>query len=269
MSTWLGLSIGNSRYHWAEFSNHQMLRSWETEHLSEPFLNSSQKDWGDLLRSLNCIPTDQAPLPELWLASVVPAQTELWQTYPHLHRITLADIPIPDMYPSLGIDRALALWGAGSLWGWPVLVIDGGTALTFTGVDDRGVFKGGAILPGLGLQGRSLTQFTAALPQLDPLATTLPPRWATDTLAAMHSGILYTLLAGLDAFITDWWKQFPDSALVFTGGDGNRLATALQSCLVGSERDWLKKLQVNPHLVLQGIAALRSAGRSAKVSGGR
>lgn len=47
LATWLGLSIGNSRNHWAEFANHQMLRSWETEHLSEPFLNSSQKDWGD------------------------------------------------------------------------------------------------------------------------------------------------------------------------------------------------------------------------------
>ena len=35
---------------------------------------------------------------------------------------------ISDAYATFGVDRALALRGAGEKWGWPVLVIDGGTA---------------------------------------------------------------------------------------------------------------------------------------------
>jgi type III pantothenate kinase len=68
----------------------------------------------------------------LYLASVVPSQTALWQTYPDVHIITLDQVPLQGVYPTLGIDRALALWGAGETWGWPMLVIDAGTALTLT-----------------------------------------------------------------------------------------------------------------------------------------
>ena len=41
------------------------------------------------------------------------------------------------MYPTLGIDRALALYSAGSTFRFPVLVIDAGTALRFTGADSH------------------------------------------------------------------------------------------------------------------------------------
>ena len=70
--------------------------------------------------------------------------------------IGLEDIPLEGLYPSLGVDRALALWGAGATWGFPCLVIDGGTALTLTGGNGDGFLVGGAILPGLRLQLQSL-----------------------------------------------------------------------------------------------------------------
>jgi len=47
----------------------------------------------------------------LYLASVVPSQTALWQTYPDVHVITLNQVPLQSVF-TLGIDRALALcWG--------------------------------------------------------------------------------------------------------------------------------------------------------------
>jgi type III pantothenate kinase len=85
----------------------------------------------------------------LSLASVVPNQTALWQDYSNVHEITLDQVPLQGIYPTLGIDRALALWGAGETWGWPMLVIDAGTALTLTGADANRCLIGGAILPGL------------------------------------------------------------------------------------------------------------------------
>jgi len=44
--------------------------------------------------------------------------------------------------------RALAVLGAGKKYGFPCLVIDAGTALTFTGVDRDKKLVGGAIDPG-------------------------------------------------------------------------------------------------------------------------
>jgi len=163
------------------------------------------------------------------VASVVPAHTRHIQSYPALRLLTLGDIPLGQTYPTLGHDRALALWGAGCEYGWPVVVIDGGTALTLTGADGQGNLVGGAILPGLGLQWQSLGQNTAQLPRIPPgdwadRALILPPRWARNPQEAIASGILYTLLAGLREFIAQWQEQYPHSPVVCTGGDSPLLA---------------------------------------------
>jgi type III pantothenate kinase len=119
---WLGLMIGNSRLHWAKFENLEIIETWDTEHLS------FKENRENILDSVS----DKLPL---ILASVVPEQTKIWQEYPNLEVITLEQIPLKNLYPTLGIDRALAVLGAGTKLGFPVLVIDAGTALTFTGCD--------------------------------------------------------------------------------------------------------------------------------------
>ena len=55
----------------------------------------------------------------------------------------------------------------GETGGFPMLVIDAGTALTFTGADANQCLVGGAILPGLRLQLASLGQKTGQLPLLE------------------------------------------------------------------------------------------------------
>lgn len=203
---WLALMIGNSRLHWAEFSDGQLLKTWHSPH-------------GILPKSLS---------QPLYFASVVPAQTSLLiNHFPQAQEITLNEIPLENLYPTLGIDRALAVWGAGEKYGFPCLVIDGGTALTFSAVDGDRRFIGGAILPGLGLQFRTLSQGTAELPKID-LPETLPPRWAMDTGGAIASGILHTVLAGVESFIQDWQREYPQAAIALTGGDGEWLKQNLQ-----------------------------------------
>lgn len=166
--------------------------------------------------------------------------------------VTRDRVPLFQLYPTLGVDRAVAALGAGTRWGFPVLLIDGGTALTLTGVDGSRSLVGGAILPGIRLQGRSLAQKTAALP-FTPVenATALPPRWATDTETAIHSGITYTILAGLRDFIQDWWQRFPDSAVVVTGGDGVALVAGLSAIAPNV----VPKLHFAPHVLFWGMRA--------------
>ena len=207
--------IGNSRLHWASFSGANLDNAWDTDHLPESVIQQFPH-------------TKTLPTP-LIFASVVPTQTALWQNYPGVRLITLDQVPLLGMYSTLGIDRALALYGAGKTWGFPMLVIDAGTALTFTGADANQCLVGGAILPGLGLQLTSLGQKTGQLPLLETrLITALPPRFALDTTAAIQSGVIYTLLAGIKDFIQTWLSIFPNSKLAITGGDSKLLIDYLQ-----------------------------------------
>jgi type III pantothenate kinase len=238
--SWLGLMVGNSRLHWVWFEGALLKSAWNMPHVDREAiaLLITQLDFQTLAQLpkasdwLPHLPSDLPPshLP-LWFASVVPSQTEFWQTYTHAHKIMLGQIPIVGLYPTLGIDRALALLGAIQTLGAPTLVIDAGTALTFTGVDAKARLVGGAILPGLQLQMRSLHEHTA-LPLLRAQNltqdSTLSPRWALSTPEAIKSGILYTLLAGLQDFVADWLQQFPESAIVITGGDRLLLLNLLQ-----------------------------------------
>ncbi len=217
------LMIGNSRLHWALFNNNSLINLWDTPHLSEKinqnFINNcfpENLDFSELLQQ-NII---------INLASVVPNQLIFWQDYPQLNLINLQDIPLKNLYSTMGIDRALALWGCVNKYGFPCLIIDGGTALTLTGINQNQELIGGAIFPGLNLQQKALSLYTANLPTIT-FSKFLPPRWALNTPDAIASGIIYTVLAGISDFIDHWVTQFPQSFIVITGGDRQFLFEAL------------------------------------------
>lgn len=254
---WLGLAIGNSRLHWAGFIR-ETLQTWDTDHLPTATVKQIIQSWKSAkdifppnwVDQIEDTVKDPNPLP-LYLASVVPSQTELWQTYPAIRIITLAQIPLQGIYPTLGIDRALAVWGAGEIWGWPVLVIDAGTALTFTGADVNHKLVGGAILPGLGLQLKSLTQNTAALPEIE-LPDQIPQRFALNTKGAIQSGVVCTVLAGVRNFIAAWWNLYPESRILLTGGESIAIFTYLQA----QTPELAAKLTVEPDLILKGMRSI-------------
>ena len=289
---WLGLMIGNSHLHWAYFEQDILIRTWQTNHLdcslnsplirdlqtlippkvgglggrkyivnqdsplNPPILGDLQtllpSEVRELGRQLDQGTDFPANIP-LDLASVVPKQTELFLDYPDLNLIQLTDIPIKNLYPTLGIDRALAVLGSGENYGFPSLVIDGGTALTLTGINQDRELIGGAILPGLGLQFQSLAIKTAALPRLN-LPKTLPNRWAMNTEEAIASGIIYTLLTGIMDFIEDWLKQFPNSKIIFTGGDGEKLLGYLNELYP----ELTNSFKFDPNLIFWGMRSLRN-----------
>ena len=229
--------IGNSRLHWVRFVGRSLCCAWDTEYLS-----------------VSAVEQYKDHLPPLHMASVVPRQTAVWQNYPGVHEITLEQVPLQGVYPTLGIDRALALWGAGKAWGWPMLVIDAGTALTFTGADANRCLVGGAILPGLGFQIQSLAQRTAGLPLVD-IQVTVPPRWALSTKEAIQSGVIHTIISGLRDFVEAWRQDFPESCITLTGGDRAAILSYLQSQFPGIAAG----LIVDPHLIFWGMHFCRAA----------
>ncbi len=233
----LGLIAGNSRYHWGWWRHGQLKRTWHT-----PW-QSPTTTWVQ----------NQCVWP-VYVVSPVPAQVQVWQRYAHVHVLTLADIPLPGVYATLGVDRALAAWGASRLYGTPVLVIDAGTAISLSAVDAQGQFLGGAILPGLALQCKSLHQGTGALPLVD-WPETLPPVWAKNTVQAMQSGMGYTLVAGLRFYLGQWTGQ-----VVVTGGDGAWVWRQLQGD--GIPLYW------EPDLLLRALGELIARPKDVDITAG-
>jgi type III pantothenate kinase len=252
---WLALSIGNSRLHWALFVGDHLQRQWETPHLSEEAIALLVTTGFDFSAYLST-PLEIASLSagvDLWIASVVPAQTALWQHYTPARVIQLEQVPLKETYPTLGIDRALALWGAGTHWQFPVLVIDAGTALTFTGGGGGRQFVGGAILPGVSLQLRSLSHQTAALPLITPFSAEVPERWAQSTSSAILSGVLYSVVAVVCDFVEAWWQEWPGSAIAITGGDSRLIFNALQA----QHPHLASRIYLSPHLAFWGMQSVR------------
>ncbi len=233
---YLALIIGNSRLHWGYFDQRQLLETWHTPHLKQ---------------AVTELPSPIRKPAWVYIVSVVPEQTQLWESYSRKTIITQDKIPLHYTYDSLGSDRALCAYGAGETYGYPVLVIDGGTALTYTAVGKERDFLGGAILPGLRLQLEALAQQTAALPEIS-LPDTLPQFWATSTPSAIASGILHTLTSGIKDYVTAWWETHPEGVVVFTGGD----ATVLSSYFAEKYPALSQKLIVDETLMFQGIIAL-------------
>lgn len=256
---WLGLVIGNSRLHWGLFINHTLSATVDTPHLPLSIITnlSISPTVDNFVQILSFdIPyystSVSSPLPII-IASVVPTQTTLWEQYPHHHILTLEQIPITGMYSTFGIDRALAIYSAGEIYGYPALVIDAGTALTFTGVDAQKTLVGGAILPGVKLQFNSLGQNTGQLPLLqNSLNEYLPLRFALNTPEAIKSGIIYTLLSSIKDFILAWRELFPETTVVITGGDSNLLYSYLEKQFP----EIAGKIIVDSNLLLSGITKI-------------
>lgn len=112
------------------------------------------------------------------------------------------DVDAPD---EVGPDRIASSLGAYELFGAPCAVIDFGTATTVNFVFKGGVFKGGAIMPGLGLMRDSLSGRTARLPnvELRPAQSAL----GRNTEDAILSGVLCGTAGAVEGIISSVEKQ--------------------------------------------------------------
>jgi type III pantothenate kinase len=224
------LLVGNSRWHWAQ-RQADGLRVWHEP--GPPVSPGAAADpWADLEAwvGVGSLPEDQPP----------PAERRLG-----LERVPLADLP-----PWLGIDRALAGWQAWQRQGAGVLVADAGTCLSLTWIDAAGRFRGGRLSAGLALQLRSLGAATAQLPTLvasaEPGASADP--WPRATAAALELGCVTACAAA----VLEGWRDLQAtgvaSQLWLTGGDAERLAAVLGEAGI--------QPALAPDLALEGLAAL-------------
>jgi type III pantothenate kinase len=150
------------------------------------------------------------------------------------------DYPRPH---SIGADRLANATAVAELYGFPAIVVDFGTAVTFDIISDRRTYVGGVIAPGLEAMTNFLYQRTALLPRI----SLKEPRRAVgkSTIEAMLSGAVFgyrglvrEILARIKA------EQFPRKKVyvVATGGYARLIAGGLPEIGV-----------IHPHLTLEGL----------------
>lgn len=143
----------------------------------------------------------------------------------------------------VGTDRLCAACGAIRGRRRDAIVITIGTAITVNLVRNR-VFRGGVIMPGLGMSLAAMHHFTAQLPQLDLEGPA--PKGIDDTESAMRWGVLLSGAGGIRLAINLLEKGGRSrSPRLVTGGDAARMTP------------WFPpNTLLEPDLTLLGLAAI-------------
>jgi type III pantothenate kinase len=102
---------------------------------------------------------------------------------------------------AVGADRIVNAVAASHYYGFPVIVVDFGTATTVCAIDAERTYRGGAILPGLYVSLEALISRTAKLPSVDLEEEPLPKAIATNTPDSIRSGFIYGYAGAVDALI--------------------------------------------------------------------
>lgn len=150
-------------------------------------------------------------------------------------------------YPErVGIDRLLAARGAMAYEAErPLIVVQAGSAVTVDWVTAESVFAGGAIVPGVPMMLRLLSQAADMLPEVEASELIdLPPLPGKNTEEAMRCGVSSAVVGGIQHLIERYRAQSSLTVpVILSGGDGPRLAKHLTS-----------PIRVIDQLVLRGIA---------------
>ena len=243
----LAVDAGNSRIKWGLREDQEWLMLGATNHAE---IDSLAENWKTLPAPHKIIVSNvtgeksHAYLQKLF--SIWPAHSEWVKAKP-------TECGVSNGYddPSqLGADRWAALIAAWDLRHTACLVVNAGTAMTVDGLNDKGEFLGGVIVPGFQVMRQALAQSTAAISLRLVAQDKMPVASAeefkafpTNSADAAHNGCMQALAGAVERM----WEQLQHHSAdnpycILSGGD----AFALQPFLS-------MPVQVREHLVLDGL----------------
>jgi type III pantothenate kinase len=224
----LTIDIGNSNLKWALFKDKT------SPNLSRPLYFAqipTQSQFSPLLwqNIRQNIPepniTDQ--IKKIGFCSVVPplkqavqefSQTYLGKAAREFTKENMGPVTMACTQPhQVGTDRLLNAYSAAQFYPLPSIVVDLGTANTYTYLDRDQKFTGGVIAPGYDIMARALAEFTEQLPQVKFAPT--PPLSGSNTNRAIQSGLWQSLIGQIKQVVAAYLEQKPSDSvkLIFTG----------------------------------------------------
>ena len=144
----------------------------------------------------------------------------------------------------LGSDLVVTAVAAIAAYPVPSIIIDMGTATTFSVINDKRQYIGGAIAPGAAVALNSLSSQTSQLPFISLEA----PKHVigSNTIDCMKSGSLFGNAAMIDGMIRRIKKEIGENAIVVaTGGIAPAILTYCE-----------ESISYDPDLMLKGLALI-------------
>ncbi len=144
----------------------------------------------------------------------------------------------------LGGDLVASAVGALAKYTAPLILIDFGTAVTFSVIDKNGAFIGCIIAPGVTLAANALSSGTSLLP---PLGKSVPKKCiGTNTTESMQSGCVFGSASMVDGIINRIELEMGETAQIIASGKDASLI--LPYC----ERN----IQLDDTLLLTGLSVI-------------
>ena len=227
----LAIDIGNTNTVIGLFEEETLEHHWRLETKKE----RTGDEWGVYLRELfrfeKC---DIGEADSVIISSVVPpmerALNNMCQRY--LKTIPLYVTPevrlnikiVIDNPGELGADRIVNSAAAYKKFKADLIIIDFGTATTFDYVSKKGEYRGGLILPGIGISLEALLNHASKLPRIE----IAKPRHVigTNTVESMQSGIYYGYAGMIDSVVERMEKEIGRKTKVVATGGMSRLIAA-------------------------------------------
>ena len=150
------------------------------------------------------------------------------------HKLQLPFTSDYNPFTNLGIDRVVSLAAAANSFPHEnVLIIDAGTCITYDLITAKAHHIGGVISPGLMMRYQSMHRFTHQLPNLEIQEPSSFP--STNTEEAMHHGVISSVIAEMEAFISRFETSIPIFRIILTGGDAGFLSKRLKNGILADE----------------------------------
>ena len=123
-----------------------------------------------------------------------------------------------DSVQTLGLDRICNVVGTFmTSKGKKTVSIDIGTCIKFDYIDEKGIYLGGSISPGIDLRYKSMNDYTGNLPLVkDKDKSKLV---GNSTINSMKSGVMNGIQAELNQFMKMYNEDYQDLMFFVTGGD--------------------------------------------------
>jgi len=139
------------------------------------------------------------------------------------------NVPIRNNYTrpeEVGIDRLVNSFAVLKKYGFPAIVVDFGTAITFDVVNERGEYEGGVIFPGIDASISALFSKTAKLPSVN--LKNIRYVIGKTTTDSIRSGIYFGYISLVEGMVKRINKETGyRHKLVLTGGSGKILCEGL------------------------------------------
>ncbi len=218
------INIGNSSIRFGFFKNDKCKCSWiinsKIERTNDELISTIKRQYKQ--HKLNS--EKLKSVKNIFIGSVVPNLTnQVCRTLEKIHKIKPIIIDrntsslVKHNSNELGTDLYANLVGAYEINKKQSLIIDFGTALTISAVDNNGKILGVTITAGVNTSLQALIKNTSLLPDIE----LIPPQkvLGLDTISCIQSGIIYGYLAMVEGLIDRIKKEIgADTFVIATGG---------------------------------------------------